>query len=110
MASVEWGERYYFDNIATWMDEKKEGINIDFSLFWPEMLKEVQRSDALLLFNPADVRLEGCNVETGAARANDIPVYAIGVQESWRTLKYHPSVQIFKNAPECLRKLKEDFQ
>lgn len=77
--------------ISTWID--LTGEDLDFEKMWVNIIEEVKQCDVLVLYNDSDVRLEGCNVEVGVALSEGILVYAVGVEERWRTLKYHPLIK-----------------
>lgn len=93
--------------ISTWIDANEDEVY--YKDLWINIVEEVLSADVLVLHNPDDVRLEGCNVEVGIALSNGIPVYAAGVKASWRTLRFHPSIKIFDELSEALDAVEDDF-
>lgn len=65
---------------STWIDEAGEGETACFNDLWARCIREASTADALLIYcAPGDV-LKGAWIELGAALANDVAIYAVGIE------------------------------
>lgn len=67
--------------ISTWIDEAGVGETADFHDLWSRCLTESASCSVLVSYREPGELLKGGWVEIGAALANGIPVYAVGLEE-----------------------------
>lgn len=80
---------------------------IDFEDLWKRCIKEVQESEALIIYaEPGDV-FKGVFIELGVALSCNIPVYAIGMENY--TISKHKLIKHFPNFHKLFEAIYKDL-
>jgi hypothetical protein len=84
--------------ISTWIDEAGAGETSDFHDLWKRCLTESATCGALVSYREPGEVLKGGWVEIGAALANGVPVYAVGLEEftiaGYRGITHFSSIEV----------------
>jgi hypothetical protein len=86
--------------ISTWIDEAGEGESTDLNDLWRRCLSEAANCALLLLYREPDDVLKGGWIELGAALANGVPVFAVGIEEY--TVAKHKGIRHFPDMKSAI--------
>lgn len=89
-----------FPIVSTWIDEAGEGQSRDLNDLWERCIQEASSADVLVIYRQADEILKGAWIELGAALANHVPIYAVGLQEF--TIAHYKGIDHFSNLDHAL--------
>jgi len=67
--------------ISTWIDEAGVGESASLKDLWHRCVHEASNAAALIIYREPGEILKGAWVELGAALANGVPVFAVGIEE-----------------------------
>lgn len=83
--------------ISTWIDEAGEGQSADLHDLWSRCISESKECDTLIVYRESEDVLKGAWVEIGAALANGVPVYAVGLDgftiAHYRGIQHFPTIE-----------------
>jgi hypothetical protein len=80
-----------YEIISTWIDEAGLGESSDLQDLAIRCIDEASFADRLILYVQPDETLKGALIEVGAALANQVPVFVVGVNEQLiSALNNHP--------------------
>mgnify|MGYP001283789672 CR=1 FL=1 len=84
--------------ISTWIDQSDFGVT-DWSELWLNCIAEASSANALVLIRrPRDI-IKGAWVEVGAALGNNVPVFAVGIENY--SIRHHPLVTLCSTEAEA---------
>ena len=89
--------------ISTWIDEAGPGESTDLSDLWIRCIREASSATALLIYNEPNDILKGGWVELGCALSNNIPVFAVGIENF--TIANHPNISHFNKLEDAITAL-----
>lgn len=80
-----------YNIISTWIDEAGKGESKDLRDLAIRCIDEAKSADRVILYASENDILKGALMEVGAALACNVPVYVVGMSESFETaLNQHP--------------------
>lgn len=83
--------------ISTWIDEAGEGESACLHDLWRRCLQEAASARVLIVYREKDEVMKGAWVEVGAALANGVPVFAIGLDgftiSQYRGIAHFPDMK-----------------
>lgn len=86
--------------ISTWIDEAGEGETSDHHDLWRRCISEASNCALLIVYREPGEVLKGAWVEMGCALANNIPVYAVGLEEY--TIAKYRGITHFETMKEAI--------
>lgn len=89
--------------VSTWIDYNELKMPEDLRDLWQRCVKEAENSIAMLLYREPGEVLKGAWIELGVALANNVPVYAVGIEEY--TVSHAEGVRHFANLESALSEL-----
>lgn len=85
--------------ISTWIDQSGFGDTSDWPKLWLNCIAEASSANALVLIRrPRDI-IKGAWVEVGAALGNNVPVFAVGIENY--SIRHHPLVTLCQTETEA---------
>ena len=99
--------KYGYGIISTWIDEAGPGESTDLADLWSRCIKEASNASAFLLYREKQEVLKGAWVELGAALVNNVPVFAVGIEEF--TVRHHKGIQHFGDIRTALAAIRGEL-
>ena len=86
--------------ISTWIDEAGEGESADLHDLWDRCITEASNCALLIVYREKDDVLKGAWVELGCALTNNVPVFAVGLEEY--TIAKYRGIRHFQTMKEAM--------
>ena len=84
--------------LSTWIDLDEL---YDYSKFWNNVLLEIAQCRAVVLYLQSPHTLKGGMIELGAALANNIPIFAVGVKNF--SYCQHPNIEHCESVEHAMK-------
>lgn len=86
--------------ISTWIDEAGAGETSDHHDLWNRCITEASNCALLIVYREKDEVLKGAWVELGCALTNNVPVFAVGLEEY--TIAKYRNIKHFRTMAEAV--------
>jgi hypothetical protein len=86
--------------ISTWIDEAGEGETSDHHDLWRRCITEASNCELLIVYREPEEVLKGAWVELGCALTNNVPVFAVGLDEY--TIAKYRGIRHFRTMKEAM--------
>jgi len=86
--------------VSTWIDEAGEGETSDHHDLWRRCITEASNCELLIIYREPEEVLKGAWVELGCALTNNVPVFAVGLDEY--TIAKYRGIRHFKTMKEAM--------